>query len=325
MNSHAGALNASGTGVAVASRRVRAPEGVTDFTGVQRYSIQSDGSGLAEIYRMAAGASGNALVVSGVSLADSNNYELAFGFRGPAIPTGTGVFLHPQGVVNAASFAPAGNPIAPGAYVTLFGSGLAPRVQTAAALPFPTNLAGVEVLVNDRAAPVYSVSPTQISFLVPLATPPGTAAIAVSNAGVRSNAVQARVAATAPGIFSLSQNGLGPGAVLKSDYTVVSASNPVQRGDTVLVFMTGLGSVSPAVPDGAAAPTAPLSTVNAQVNVYIGGVPAPVIFRGLAPGFASLYQLNVTAPAGAPGGASVPLAVETPEGFHDQVDIAIAP
>jgi uncharacterized protein (TIGR03437 family) len=106
---------------------------------------------------------------------------------------------------------------------------------------------------------------------------------------------------------------------------VVSASHPARRGDTVLIFMTGLGAVSPAVPDGAAAPLNPLSTVAAPVNVYIGGVPAPVSFRGLAPGFASLYQLNATVPASAPGGANVPLAVETPDGFHDQVDIAVAP
>jgi len=35
--------------------------------------------------------------------------------------------------------------------------------------------------------------------------------------------------------------------------------------------------------------------------------------------------LNVEIPQGAPGGASVPLAIETLEAFHDQVDIAIAP
>jgi hypothetical protein len=213
-NSQAGSANATGSGVAVLSRRVRVPEGVTNFSGIQRYALQADGSGSAEIYRIAAGVNGNAVVGSGVSLTDSNNYELSIAFRAPAVTPGAGVFLHPYGAVNAASFAPTGNPIAPGEFVTLFGSGLAPRTQTAAALPFPLNLEGVEVLVNDRPSPVYLVSATQISFLVPQASTPGTATIVVNNGGTRSNAIPVRVAATSPGICSMAQSGFGPGAVL---------------------------------------------------------------------------------------------------------------
>jgi len=59
--------------------------------------------------------------------------------------------------------------------------------------------------------------------------------------------------------------------------------------------------------------------------VYVGGVKARVSFKGLAPGFAGLYQLNVEIPLSAPGGANVPLGIETPDAFHDQVDIAIEP
>ena len=55
----------------------------------------------------------------------------------------------------------------------------------------------------------------------------------------------------------------------------------------------------------------------------IGGRPATVVFKGLAPGLAGLYQINLTVPANAPIGASIPLAIETPEAFHDMVDIAI--
>jgi uncharacterized protein (TIGR03437 family) len=113
---------------------------------------------------------------------------------------------------------------------------------------------------------------------------------------------------------------------LKPNFTVVSATNPARRGEAVQIYLTGLGAVNPAVADGAAAPASPLSTAVATIiNVYVGGVPAQVSFRGLAPGFAGLYQVNAVIPAGAPGGANVPLAIETADAFHDQVDIAIAP
>ena len=42
-----------------------------------------------------------------------------------------------------------------------------------------------------------------------------------------------------------------------------------------------------------------------QLSVTIGGNPAAVSFAGLAPGFAGLYQINATLPAGAVTGAPV--------------------
>ena len=326
MNAHAGSGNATGTGALYMSRRVRALDGVTDFSGINRYTVQSDGAGRVELNSLAIGLGGNSFLSSGVALADSNNYELVFGVRAPAVSTGTGVFLHPYGAVNAASFAPVGNPVSPGAFVTLFGSNLAGSTVTASSLPFPASLGGVQVLVNNRPAPLYLVAPGQISFLVPNATETtGSAAIVAISNGTRSNEIQVPLSRTSPGVFTVPPAGLGPGAILKTNFTLVSVSNPARRGETVLVFLTGLGAVSPAVPDGAAAGSNPLSLVTAAVNVYVGGEPAQVSFKGLAPGLAGLYQLNIVIPSGAPSGANVPLGIETPDAFHDQVDIAITP
>jgi uncharacterized protein (TIGR03437 family) len=43
----------------------------------------------------------------------------------------------------------------------------------------------------------------------------------------------------------------------------------------------------------------------------------------LAPGFPGLYQLNVTLPTFFGSTGSLPLAIQTPNAYHDQVDIPI--
>ena len=80
-----------------------------------------------------------------------------------------------------------------------------------------------------------------------------------------------------------------------------------RAGITYRCFVRGWGAVSNPPAAGAAAPNSPLSRTVATVGATIGGVNAPVIFAGLAPGFIGLYQVNVTVPLGAPVGGAVPL------------------
>jgi uncharacterized protein (TIGR03437 family) len=46
--------------------------------------------------------------------------------------------------------------------------------------------------------------------------------------------------------------------------------------------------------DGTAGNSHTLYTMDADVWVYVGGEQATVLFKGLAPGYPGLYQLNVT-------------------------------
>ena len=101
------------------------------------------------------------------------------------------------------------------------------------------------------------------------------------------------------------------------------AANPAKRGETVLVFLTGLGSVSPAIADGAVAPVNPLSKTTGAMNIFVGGqFVTNISFAGLAPTLAGLYQLNFVIPSGTPSG-SQGLAIQTVEGYTDLVNIAI--
>jgi uncharacterized protein (TIGR03437 family) len=213
-----------------------------------------------------------------------------------------------------------------GEFTALFGSGLAPQAQ-AAAPPYPFSLEGVSVLINNRLAPLSYVSGTQINALVPFATVEPTASIVVNNNGVLSNAVQVPVSQTAPGAFSMNQNGVGDGAILHEDSTVVSPANPAHPGETVRIYLTGLGSVAPAVADGTATSASPLSVTNAAVDVIIGGQLAAVASSELAPGLAGIYQLTVIVPKTLTISKAGPfsLASRTSVSFHDQVDIELAP
>ncbi len=321
---YAGTANSAGQGKLVWSRRARQLEGVIDVTAANNYQLSTDGSGTLETSRVALGINAANFLGNGVTLTGSGNYELFVGIKATPI-TGTGVFVNPQGIVNAAGFSPFGNPISPGEFITIFGSGLANTTASTTTLPFPTSLGGVQVLINNVAAPVYVVSPNQLNVLVPYSTTGATASIVVNNNGTKSSSIDVPLGKTSPGIFTIPSGGTGPGAILHADYTLVNAAKPAKRGETILLYMTGLGAVNPTVADGVAAPASPLRLVTSNLTVYIGGQQASLLFKGLAPFFAGLYQLNVTIPTLAPIGSSIPLAIDTGDAFHDQVDIAIAP
>jgi uncharacterized protein (TIGR03437 family) len=64
----------------------------------------------------------------------------------------------------------------------------------------------------------------------------------------------------------------------------------------IRIYCSGLGDLQTALQDGTGSAGAD-STTN-TVNVTIGGQPAVSAYAGAAPGYAGLYQLNVTVPSG---------------------------
>ena len=128
--------------------------------------------------------------------------------------------------------------------------------------------------------------------------------VQVKRGSETSTAQPIGMAAVSPGVFTLNQQGSGPGAILHAgNFQPVNDSAPAQPGEFILIFRTGLGSVQPEVPSGDVAPSTPplAETLNTPL-VNIAGIPANVTFSGLAPGFVGLYQVNVQVPAGVPSG-----------------------
>lgn len=280
-----------------------------DYTTSYSYAFSTSGVDAETGYTLAAGGNGNFYLLSG----GGSYYTFALGVKVQSI-TASGVFLSPYGVVNAATNAPFSAQISPGEVISLYGSGMAPAgtVATASA-PFPNTLSGVGVTINGTPAPVYSVTPTQINAVVPYSLDPNTtssATVQVTNNGTLSNQVTTYLGFTSPGIFTVPPGGLGSGAILHADYSLVSSASPAKVGETVQIYLTGLGAVSPAVNAGAAAPSTTLSKTVYQTAVYIDSFQATVTYSGLAPGLGGLYQMNVTIPTGVTLGSSVYLEID---------------
>jgi uncharacterized protein (TIGR03437 family) len=214
--------------------------------------------------------------------------------------SGPGVYINPTGVVNSASFAPFTSGVAPGEFITIFGTNLAPSAQSNSA--FPTQINGVQVLINGNPVPIYTVTPTQISALVPFVTGSAVAAIQVVNNGATSNTVTEFLNLTAPGVFTQQSSGTGYAAALHADSSLVTPNSPAQPGEVVAMFVSGLGTVNPAVADGTPGPTSTLSVATNSITVLVGSAPATVAFAGLAPQLVGLYQINFTVPSGLTAG-----------------------
>ena len=222
-----------------------------------------------------------------VYIADTNNHVIRT--LTPTFPA-----IASNGVGNAASYAPR---ISPGALASIFGSGFGTvTFQADDGFAWPTTANLVSVRVNGVAAPLYYVSPGQINFQVPWATPAtGTVNVAVVVNGGSSNIAAVPVGTAAPGLFVLPSGA----AIVQNtpSYALNDPSNPAPAGSTIVAYLTGSGPVSPAVKDGTPAPTAPLSSAATAYSAKIGSVTATVSFAGLTPGFIGLMQMNIVVPS----------------------------
>jgi uncharacterized protein (TIGR03437 family) len=220
-------------------------------------------------------------------------------------PVAGAPFIDPTGIVNAASFSPFTAGVSGGEFLTLYGFNLAPGNTVFTGATFPTTLNGVQVLVNGVAAPLYYVATGQLSFVLPFSTSLfSVAQIQINNNGMLSNTVSMLVNSTTPGVFTGDSSGLGYGAVEHGDGSLVTQASPAQPGEEVAVFVSGLGLVSPLIPDGTQASATNLSYTSpmGDITADVDGTTATVNFSGLAPYLIGLYQLNVTIPSTATAG-----------------------
>ncbi len=203
--------------------------------------------------------------------------------------------------------------VAPGTFVAIYGTQLAGETAQAGALPFPTQLADTQVLVNGAAIPLYYVSASQIDAVVP-DTAAGLVKVTVTN-GSGSHTVNVLIEPAVPALFTLDFSGSGAAAALSAtNNNVVSASNPLHVGDSVELFLTGLGRATPR--DG-------LEYADRQPTVTIAGQDCAVTFAGRAPGYAGLDQINCVVPDGIGVNPAAPVVVTSGNRSSNTATLAV--
>ena len=196
---------------------------------------------------------------------------------------------------------------APNTFLTIYGQNLAYTTQALTladisngTLPTVLGGTGVRVLINNIPADIYYVSPGQVNLLVPTSLIPGPVTLQLVVDSLAGPAIPIMLQTAAPSLFQTDAT-----TVLAQhlDYTLITAESPAKPGEIVVFYATGLGPTIPAaipnqIPEQAATIT-PLSSFTMLIN---GGAvnPQQILYAGVTPTFAGLFQINVQLPPDAP-------------------------
>ena len=215
----------------------------------------------------------------------------------------TGPVFSANSIVNAATQTV--EALAPNTIATLYGSNLAFDTYSAAGYApgatLPNTLGGVSVLVMGTPAKLFFVSPGQINFLIPYELVPGTVSIAVARQGLAGAPVDVKLNSTSPGLFPIpvANSQMSNAIATHLSGALVSADAPAKAGEIIVLYAAGLGRVNPDTTSGKLVTSAAQILAAPQMQLTLGGVAIPaanVLYAGLAPGFAGLYQINLKLP-----------------------------
>jgi uncharacterized protein (TIGR03437 family) len=215
---------------------------------------------------------------------------------------------------NAASGA-AGDACSSGGMATIFGTGLITgAAQQAASVPLPRQLAGLQVKINDVAAPLVFVSDSQVNFECPQ-LPAGSPLHIVLESENGNSSMESVMRTATPGLFTIDST--DQGAVLIGETNEIAMpktdrfpSRPAQRGEYITIYATGLGEVEDGVPAGTPAPLDRTVQLRNQIKIVAGDLEIDPSFAGLVPGTVGLYQVNAQLPPEIAAGSAVPLSIK---------------
>lgn len=218
-----------------------------------------------------------------------------------SLPPAPAPFYASSSIVNAASAKVEG--LAPNTLASLYGVNLAYTTRALvqddiSGVALPTGLAGtgVKVLVAKMPVPLLYVSPTQVNFVVPPGLPPGPVEIQLGLDSRFGPAVHVPLHEAAPALFHLDPE---YAIAARVSGAVITRESPARGGEIVSLYATGLGATNPRAPLNQIVTRAARLARFEEFRVMLDGVALPresVLYAGLAPGFAGLYQINIVLP-----------------------------
>ena len=206
--------------------------------------------------------------------------------------------LTSSGILNAASYE--NGSLAPGMFVTFYGTDLADETITLSPGRAVTSLAGTALLVNGEPALLFHASPYQLNAIMPLSLRGRqTATIALERNGYRHPSFEHPVQPVSPGLFPF---------IFDGNWQPVTIFRPARSGDIVVLFLNGSGVKGDHVSPAAVVPTNGPS--NTETRVLLAGKEATVLYQGAAQGmFPGTAQINIKLGDIPPGITSAPLTV----------------
>jgi len=258
---------------------------------VEEQDGSTDSNGLARA-TIGAGAALGPITVQATSLGQSLTFTLSVIGSVPILTT--------DGFVNAASFRPG---LSPGSAASVFAQNITGDVQGILVAPynpntgFPTALEGVRVIVNGVPAPILAIinvnGQEQLNIQVPFETTGNFATVTVENNGSSATIPNVPVFNPQPSVFEVSVEGGVFAAALHLDFSLVTPSNPARPGETIQIFLTGMGRLTPPVGTNTEGPIPPAFTA-VTPEVTVDGTLQTVVGSFYAPQLISVYQINVT-------------------------------
>jgi uncharacterized protein (TIGR03437 family) len=199
-------------------------------------------------------------------------------------------------IVNSANGSAAS--LTPNALATIYGSNLS-RTTASIALgagELPTVLAGVRITVEGVLASLLYVSPTQVNFLIPNDLLLGDASLTLTRQGTEVVTKRIDLRDVSPALFSAQA---GRVAATHADGRLISADAPARQGEVVVIYGTGLGQTDPPQLDRVIPRSAAQIRLWNRLRIVLEGQTLSnesILYAGVTPGYAGLYQINLRLP-----------------------------
>jgi uncharacterized protein (TIGR03437 family) len=234
--------------------------------------------------------------------------------------------------VSAASYS--GVDLARESIAAMFGPGLATATEGATSIPLLITLADVSIKVrdnrgNERDAPLFYASPTQVNYQIPPGVFAGGATVAVSRGGEVIAVETLTIANVNPGLFSADASGGGPvaGVALRvmpdGSQSYEKIVNFDQAQNKFVTIPIDLGPESDRVFLSVFGTGFRFRSSESAVKVTIGGVEVPVTYANLQPTLTALDQINVLLTRTLAGKGEVDLVVKVDGKMANTTRVAI--